>query len=170
MRRRVRRILRTRLRPAGIARRSFQRRRATAERSWLSGESTGCAIARAGAEPASTRRWQSQDLTLSIDSALMTLSIWEQSIIRRHLLFYAGSRDRRRYSELKNALALYRLVFGQPRQQDILEQVLAKHHDRKPQELHRSLAKYMVNLSPFNPAHAIKRANAEAQRLLGDPE
>jgi len=94
----------------------------------------------------------------------------DQSIIRRHLLFYAGSRDRQHYIELKNALALYRLVFGQPRQQDILEQVFAQGHTQEPQNLKKSLAKYMINLSPFGPAHAMRQAIVEAQRLLRDPD
>jgi hypothetical protein len=86
------------------------------------------------------------------------------------LLFYAGSRDRQHYGELKNALALYRLVFGQPRQQDILEQVFAQRHAQEPQDLSKALAKYMINLSPFSPEHAIRRAHAEAQPLLRDPK
>ena len=75
--------------------------------------------------------------------------IADQSIIRRHLLFYAASSDRQHYVELKNALALYRLVFGQPRQQDLLEQVFAQGLTQEPHDLNRSLAKYMINLSPF---------------------
>lgn len=92
----------------------------------------------------------------------------DSSILRRHLLFYAGSKDRKRYADLKNSLSLYRLVFGQPRQQDILDQVLAKQQFPDPHELHRSLAKYMINLSPFSPAHALQRAAQEARRLLND--
>ena len=78
-----------------------------------------------------------------------------QSIIRRHLLFYAGSRDRQHYVELKKALALYRLVFGQPRQQDILEQVFAQCLTQELDDLNRSLTKYMINLSPFATSHVI---------------
>ena len=92
------------------------------------------------------------------------------SIIRRHLLFYAGSKDRKRYAELKNALAVYRLVFGQPRQQDILEQIFAQRQIPEPAELSQYLAKYMINVSPFGPEQAICRANLEAKRLLGEPE
>jgi uncharacterized membrane protein YkvA (DUF1232 family) len=94
----------------------------------------------------------------------------DSSIIRRHLLFYTGSKDRKRYSELKNALALYRLVFGQPRQQDILEQIFAQRQAPDPAELSRYLAKYMINVSPFGPDHAIRRAELEAERLLSEPE
>jgi hypothetical protein len=83
------------------------------------------------------------------------VDVAEQLIIRRHLLFYAGSRDRQHYLELKNALALYRLVFGQPRQQDLLEQVFVQGLAQQPHDLNRSLAKYMINLSPFGPEHAL---------------
>lgn len=93
----------------------------------------------------------------------------DDSMLRRHLLSYAGSRDQIRYADLKTALALYRLVFGQPRQQDILEQVNARHPNKDAQELSRALATYMINLSPFDPADALSRARAEAQRLLNDP-
>ncbi len=94
----------------------------------------------------------------------------KNSIIRRHLLFYAGSKDLKRYADLKNSLSLYRLVFGQPRQQDILDQVMSKRQFKEPQELHRSLAKYMVNLSPFGPTDALERAKREAERLLNDAD
>jgi uncharacterized membrane protein YkvA (DUF1232 family) len=93
----------------------------------------------------------------------------DQSIIRRHLLFYSGSKDRQRYNELKEKLALYRLVFGQPRQQDILEQVLAQCETSNLEDLNRSLSKYTINLSPFPPAYAQRRAKMEAARLLSDP-
>lgn len=87
-------------------------------------------------------------------------------ILRRHLLFYEGSKDVRRYRDLKNSLSLYRLVFGQPRQQDILEQVLAKREFPDHHEFHASLAKYMINLSPFSSEEAFRRAEREAARLL----
>jgi hypothetical protein len=74
----------------------------------------------------------------------------DQSIIRRHLLFYACSRDSQHYVELKKALALYRLVFGQPRQQDILEQLFVQRPTEEAPDLTRSLTKYMINLSPFD--------------------
>lgn len=94
----------------------------------------------------------------------------DHSMLRRHLLSYAGSRDQIRYADLKTALALYRLVFGQPRQQDILEQVSARHPNQNSQELSRALATYMINLSPFDPEDALSRAQAEADRLLRNPD
>jgi hypothetical protein len=68
-------------------------------------------------------------------------------ILRRHLLFYAGSRDREHYVSLKKSLSLYRLVFGQPRQQDMLEQILAQHLIEDVGDLGSLLSKYMINLS-----------------------
>jgi len=68
-------------------------------------------------------------------------------LLRRHLLFYAGSKDREHYINLKKSLSLYRLVFGQPRQQDILEQILAQHIIENTSDVNRSLSKYMINLS-----------------------
>jgi hypothetical protein len=96
--------------------------------------------------------------------------VTDNAILRRHLLFYAGSKDLKRYKDLKTSLSLYRLAFGQPRQQDILEEVIHKKELSGNHELHTSLAKYMINLSPFSPADALKRANREAGRLLSEPE
>ena len=53
-------------------------------------------------------------------------------MIRRHLAFYSKSRDAIRYGELKRALTLYRLVFGQPRQQDIIESLLKMFPEAAP--------------------------------------
>lgn len=88
-----------------------------------------------------------------------------QPIINRHLLFYATSRDCKSYTDLKSKLMLYRLVFGQPRQQDILDRVHLKGQGREPQELTRSLEKYMISLSPFTAAAAHARAKNEALRI-----
>jgi hypothetical protein len=41
--------------------------------------------------------------------------------IERHVLPYPLSRDSARLEQLKRDLALYRLAFGQPRQEDMLE-------------------------------------------------
>lgn len=40
--------------------------------------------------------------------------------IERHLLCYPLSRDESRWAELQEVLALYRLAFGQPRQEDMV--------------------------------------------------
>ncbi|MEQ1897459.1 MAG: hypothetical protein ABL971_08755 [Vicinamibacterales bacterium] len=90
--------------------------------------------------------------------------------IRRHLYFYEESNDARRYSELKERLALYRLVFGQPRQQDLLDRIqrnLSSGVDREGQ--HAALTRYMINLSPMDGRHAVERSNREAERIHDDP-
>jgi hypothetical protein len=43
------------------------------------------------------------------------------SKIERHVLPYPLSQDHDRYRRLKDDLALYRLTFGQPRQEDLIE-------------------------------------------------
>jgi hypothetical protein len=87
--------------------------------------------------------------------------------IRRHLFFYADSQDASRYDELNERLALYRLVFGQPRQQDLLERIqqsLGSEEDRHA--VHLALTRYMINLSALRRSHAIARSHLEAVRLV----
>ena len=87
--------------------------------------------------------------------------------IRRHLFFYGDSQDASRYDELKERLALYRLVFGQPRQQDLLERIqrnLDNGADR--QSMHAALTRYMINLSALGRDHAEARSRAEAASLV----
>lgn len=92
--------------------------------------------------------------------------------IRRHLFFYEASTDALRYEALKEGLALYRLVFGQPRQQDLLEvlaQKISQATIENPRfDLHANLSYYMINLSPFENGYAMERADLEAERVLKD--
>jgi uncharacterized membrane protein YkvA (DUF1232 family) len=90
-------------------------------------------------------------------------------MIRRHLAFYSKSRDAIRYGELKRALTLYRLVFGQPRQQDIIESLLKMFPEAAPTEIDKKLAKYTINLSPIPKGHAARIAEQEAGELINDP-
>jgi hypothetical protein len=86
--------------------------------------------------------------------------------IRRHLFFYADSQDSSRYEELKVRLALYRLVFGQPRQQDLLDRIEQSARDEYGQDIsHTVLTRYMINLSPLGEAHAHARASREAEKI-----
>jgi hypothetical protein len=90
--------------------------------------------------------------------------------IRRHLFFYENSQDARRYEELKERLALYRLVFGQPRQQDLLDSIqrrLATEQGRE--QIHRQLTRYMINLSPVREQEAHEQARREAAELVKSP-
>ena len=91
--------------------------------------------------------------------------------IRRHLFFYADSQDASRYEELKERLALYRLVFGQPRQQDLLDRIQRIVHDQAGREVSPvSLTRYMINLSPLGKAHAQVRAAQEAHEIAGSSD
>jgi uncharacterized membrane protein YkvA (DUF1232 family) len=91
-----------------------------------------------------------------------------EGLLRRHLLFFSGSRDAQRYTELKTALSLYRLVLGQPRQQDILETMLRRFPNMPREQLANILRGYMINLSPVQSGHALKMAKEEAELILND--
>jgi hypothetical protein len=89
--------------------------------------------------------------------------------IQRHVPFFATSRDALRYERLKAGLALYRLVFGQVNQQDLLEnlhaQIEALPRDEQERAFRR-LASYMLNLSPVGHEQAIAHAAEEADDIL----
>lgn len=90
--------------------------------------------------------------------------------IRRHLFFYADSQDASRYEELKERLALYRLVFGQPRQQDLLDRIQRTVRDESDRKVsHAALTRYMIDLSPLGKAHARVRAALEADGIADSP-
>jgi hypothetical protein len=91
--------------------------------------------------------------------------------IRRHLFFYADSQDASRYEELKERLALYRLVFGQPRQQDLLDRIQRTVRDESGREVsHAALTRYMINLSPLGEAHAHVRAALETDAIAASTD
>lgn len=90
------------------------------------------------------------------------------AMVRRHMAFYMGSKDVYRYQNLKLGLSLYRLVFGQPRQQDILETLLKKHPNADSSEVSKRLARYIINLSPIPDNYALHVASREANLLLKD--
>ena len=88
-------------------------------------------------------------------------------ILRRHLLFYSNSKDTLKYKRLKRDLALYRLVFGQPRQEDIVRKIRERLGDDVDEKLlHEYLPIYMINLSPFTREHTWEAATIQAKRLL----
>jgi uncharacterized membrane protein YkvA (DUF1232 family) len=88
--------------------------------------------------------------------------------IRRHLLFYSGSRDKLRYKQLTKALSLYRLVLGQPRQQDILERLVENGTDENTFIGQEQFERYMINLSPIPLAHAARKAARQAKLVVKD--
>lgn len=89
--------------------------------------------------------------------------------IRRHVPFFQTSRDAAKYERLKAGLALYRLVFGQPNQEDLLEglrqQTAALDAQTRAVRLKR-LRSYMLNLSPIRGQVARKASAEEADALL----
>lgn len=91
-------------------------------------------------------------------------------ILRRHLLFYSNSKDSHKYRRLKRDLVLYRLVFGQPRQEDIVRKIRERLGDNVDEKLlHDFLPAYMINLSPFTQEYTWKAAKTQASRLLSKP-
>ncbi|MGO9288760.1 MAG: hypothetical protein ACLP66_06085 [Polyangia bacterium] len=90
--------------------------------------------------------------------------------IRRHLFFYENSQDASRYEILKERLALYRLVFGQPRQQDIIERIRRRLAASGNLDLPSDeLTRYMINLSPIGKKSAHELARRDAEALVADP-
>jgi hypothetical protein len=67
------------------------------------------------------------------------------SAIERHLPFLPLSRDTSRYEQLKDSLAIYRMVFGQPRQEDLLEYLRKHVPEERLEAVRREL---MIDLSP----------------------
>ena len=65
--------------------------------------------------------------------------------IRRHAPVLPLSRDETRLESLRKSLAIYRMVFGQPRQQDLLEFVLREVPQERQEQLVREVA---IDLSP----------------------
>ena len=92
--------------------------------------------------------------------------------IRRHLPFHPLSEDAARFRRLKEEVALYRLVFGQPRQEDLLEHL--RHEiaieGGGAEAIQNRLAGYMINLSPLPADHARSLARSEAGSVLNAPD
>ena len=89
--------------------------------------------------------------------------------IRRHVPFFSTSRDAAKYERLKTGLALYRLVFGQVNQEDLLESLQQQTEGLDPEVKNaklRRLSSYMLNLSPIGHEAAWRHALDEANDLL----
>jgi hypothetical protein len=65
--------------------------------------------------------------------------------IERHVPMLPLSREVGYYDRLRRSVALYRMVFGQPRQQDLLEFLLAQF---PPEEAERHAAELRLDLAP----------------------
>jgi len=57
------------------------------------------------------------------------------------------SRDRAKLADLKRSLAVYRLAFGQPRQEDLVEYLRRRFSDDEVEQL---LEEFKIDLSPPN--------------------
>ena len=65
--------------------------------------------------------------------------------IERHVPAFPLSREVGQLEALKRSLAVYRMVFGQPRQEDLVDYLLL----RVPaEEIHRHLTKLRIDLTP----------------------
>lgn len=90
-------------------------------------------------------------------------------MIRRHLMFYSNSRDIGKYKRLKQDLAIYRLVFGQPRQEDIVRKIRERLGDEVDDKmLNQFLPIYMINLSPFTHDAIWTAAEQKSKMLLAE--
>ena len=58
------------------------------------------------------------------------------------------SRDEHRLEDLTRTLLFYRMAFGQPRQQDLVEFLQEKYADLSPEEVHAKVRAYWMDLSP----------------------
>ena len=68
--------------------------------------------------------------------------------IERVIPLYPYSRDQARLSKILKTLAVYRLAFGQPRQAELVEHLLA--HEFTHDEIDKIKTRLMVDLSPIN--------------------
>jgi hypothetical protein len=95
--------------------------------------------------------------------------------INRHLFFYAVSNDEERYRLLNNRLLTYRLAFGQPDQELVLDVLREKMEGLNEATVRKLMPAYWVNLSPirepFLRSLALRRGRAllcDRQRLEDD--
>lgn len=86
--------------------------------------------------------------------------------INRHLYFCDFSRDHEKYKQLKEHLTYYRLAFGQPRQDDLVDYLASKMRNKK--DIGRYLPIYMINLAPDFSKGVKKRAMKYANAWIGD--
>ena len=68
--------------------------------------------------------------------------------IERIIPMYPFSRDQGKLNKILRTLAIYRLTFGQPRQVELIEHLLAK--DFSPEEIDLIRSKLLINLSPIS--------------------
>jgi uncharacterized membrane protein YkvA (DUF1232 family) len=84
-------------------------------------------------------------------------------MVRRHVFCYEDSRDVAAYDRLRQDLALYRLAFGQPRQEDLIRSLRPKYADTLKNGAGRFLRQFMFDLTPFESDYAWKAALRRAR-------
>ncbi|MGH2710302.1 MAG: C-terminal helicase domain-containing protein, partial [Actinomycetota bacterium] len=72
--------------------------------------------------------------------------------IERHVPFLPLSRDRQRLEALRRSLAVYRMVFGQPRQEDLLAYLTSR---LPPGRIEALLREARIDLSPPTPGNSL---------------
>jgi hypothetical protein len=70
----------------------------------------------------------------------------EKYLIERVIPMYPFSRDQVRLKRILKTLAIYRLAFGQPRQVELVDQLLSK--EFSPEDVNAICQELMINLSP----------------------
>jgi len=68
--------------------------------------------------------------------------------ISRHLPLLPFSRERIHYRALKRSLMFYRMAFGQPRQQDLVDYLKSVMVDEPDEEIEEFVRRFMIDLSP----------------------
>lgn len=84
--------------------------------------------------------------------------------IERLVPFLPMSRESNRLGEILKILSLYRLAFGQPRQQELLENLL--HRDFTADEVSEIRRKLMIDLAPVN--YVKKKTGADVLEVQSD--
>ncbi len=68
--------------------------------------------------------------------------------VERHVPMIPFSRDEKRLNLIRRTLAVYRMVFGQPRQDDLVEYILSHHEQKVPSELEAICEDVSICLAP----------------------
>jgi len=68
--------------------------------------------------------------------------------VERHVYTAPLSRDRERLEAIRRTMAVYRMVFGQPRQDDLVQYLLERNHNATDAELQELTLALNIDLSP----------------------
>ena len=68
--------------------------------------------------------------------------------IERHLPLFPFSRERQHFEALKRSLMFYRMAFGQPRQQDLVEYLKTVLVEESDEVIEAFVSEFMIDLSP----------------------